>query len=232
MKAGFASQVTFKEPVFTLASAQGAATAKPVGGPSKRAFDIVLALSGLFIVLPLLVLLAILIWQHDGKSPFFGHRRVGRNGRPFKCWKFRSMRPDASEVLAAHLKASPEAAREWAETRKLRQDPRVTPIGRILRVSSLDELPQLFNVLAGHMSIVGPRPIVDDEINRYGSDVAYYLACRPGLTGLWQVSGRSDTSYADRVRFDTHYAENWSMWRDTQIVVRTVPVLLGRKGSY
>ena len=138
---------------------------------------------------------------------------------------------NSGDVLATLLQNDAEAAREWADTQKLRKDPRVTSIGRVLRMTSLDELPQLFNVLLGQMSLVGPRPIVASEVERYGSDFAAYRSCRPGLTGLWQISGRSDCSYAERVGFDVSYANGWSLWRDTVIVARTVPAVLQRKGS-
>lgn len=204
----------------------------PVGGYSKRGFDISIAATALLFLLPLIILVAFLVWIQDRRNPFFGHARIGSHGRTFKCLKFRSMVTNSADVLAKLLSEDEDAAREWAETQKLRRDPRVTPVGRLLRLSSLDELPQLFNVLSGEMSLVGPRPIVAAEIERYGVDFDHYCACRPGVTGLWQISGRSDTSYAERVRYDVAYASRWSFWRDAAIVARTVPVVLQRKGSY
>ena len=203
----------------------------PTGGAVKRGFDISIATIAIIVFLPIMTIVMFLIWWHDRGNPLFGHTRIGCGGRSFKCLKFRSMVPNSSEVLAALLKSDPEAAREWAETQKLRQDPRITPIGRLLRLSSLDELPQLFNVLRGDMSIVGPRPIVAGEIERYGTHFEQYRGCRPGVTGLWQVSGRSDCSYTERVRYDVLYASRWSLMRDLAILLKTVPAVLGRKGS-
>ena len=193
-------------------------TEQALGGTTKRAFDITLAVTILVIMLPIMAIVATLVWWHDGRSPFFAHRRLGRGGRFFPCLKFRSMVHDA-------------AARDWLETQKLRNDPRITPIGRLLRVSSLDELPQLLNVIMGDMSIVGPRPIVPAEIDRYGADYGRYSACRPGMTGLWQISGRGDCTYAERVRLDVQYANCWSFWRDVVILVKTLPAVLAQKGS-
>jgi Undecaprenyl-phosphate galactose phosphotransferase WbaP len=207
-------------------------SARPIGGALKRSFDVALSAIGIVIISPIFAVLAFLIWAQDGKKPFYSHWRIGRNGRPFKCLKFRSMVPNSSEVLAKLLRSDPKASREWAESQKLHNDPRITPLGRLLRSSSLDELPQLINVLRGEMSIVGPRPIVDAEITRYGQEFERYCACRPGLTGLWQVSGRSDTSYQDRVKFDCAYVSDWSLWLDMAIVVRTIPAVLSQRGSY
>ena len=204
---------------------------QPVGGRTKRVFDITVALAALLILAPIIVIVAVLIWWHDGGSPFYAHQRVGHGGSRFACFKFRSMVANSPQVLAELLASDVVAAREWAATQKLRSDPRVTPIGRLLRMSSLDELPQLFNVLFGQMSIVGPRPIVFAEVARYGSDYQHYRVCRPGLTGVWQISGRSDTSYAERVRYDVRYTACWSFWRDVLIVLKTVPVVVSRRGS-
>ena len=224
--------VTVASATFDLREAQSDSQERPISEAAKRGVDVSIAVVALAILLPILLITAFLVWCNDRKSPFFGHLRLGRHGRMFRCWKFRSMQPDASEVLSAYLAANPAAALEWAATQKLRDDPRITPIGRVLRLTSLDELPQLWNVVIGQMSLVGPRPIVLDEVDRYGAQIRYYLMCRPGLTGLWQISGRSDTSYAERVRFDAHYAQSWSVWRDVSIVLRTVPILLSRRGSY
>jgi len=156
----------------------------------------------------------------------FRHKRIGFNGREFGCFKFRTMVTNAEECLRQLLEADPAAAAEWAATRKLRSDPRVTLIGGILRKSSLDELPQLFNVIKGDMSIVGPRPVTRDELAMYEGSQGAYLSCRPGITGLWQVSGRSSTTYSKRVACDTFYAANWSMLLDAKILIVTIPALL------
>ncbi|HBQ2175900.1 TPA: sugar transferase, partial [Klebsiella pneumoniae] len=158
--------------------------------------------------------------------------RVGKNGHKFKCLKFRSMVINSQEVLSKLLENDPVARVEWDTTFKLKNDPRVTPIGRFLRRTSLDELPQLFNVLRGEMSLVGPRPIITDELARYNDEVAYYLLSKPGMTGLWQVSGRSDVDYDTRVYLDAWYVKNWSMWNDIAILFKTVGVVLKRDGAY
>ncbi len=152
----------------------------------------------------------------------FSHGRVGFNGRMFKCYKFRSMVTDSQRVLEEHLAHNPDAAREWQATQKLRRDPRITVFGQMLRKSSLDELPQLFNIVLGDMSCVGPRPVVADELQRYGIFAADYLRTRPGLTGLWQVNGRSNTDYSRRVFLDSQYVRTWSLGGDIAILVRTV----------
>jgi exopolysaccharide production protein ExoY len=198
----------------------------------KRSFDAGVAALGLLLLSPLLLLVALAIWSVDGGSPLYRHRRLGRGGRSFDCLKFRSMRTDGDAVLARHLERNPVARAEWARTRKLKDDPRVTPIGQMLRKSSLDELPQLFNILRGDMSLVGPRPIVEAEVEKYGDAAAAYFAVRPGLTGAWQVSGRSDTTYAERVRLDRHYVESRSFAGDMMIIVRTIPAVFLVKGSY
>jgi exopolysaccharide production protein ExoY len=206
--------------------------APQLGGAVKRAMDIILALCGLAALAPLLALLALGVWLQDGGSPFYGQWRVGYGGRRFRCWKFRSMVKDADARLRAHLAQDPAAAAEWAETFKLKNDPRITLLGRLLRKSSLDELPQLFNILIGEMSLVGPRPVVNEELARFGASLRHYLRCRPGLTGLWQVSGRSDTSYAERVKLDRVYVERWSVWSDMAIIARTPLALVAGAGAY
>lgn len=203
-----------------------------LGGKPKRFFDISIAFIALLIFMPLMVVLALAVWAHDGETPFFGHQRLGFKGGAFKCFKFRSMVPNASEALAAHLAVNPSARLEWSETQKLRSDPRITPLGHILRRTSLDELPQLINVIRGEMSLVGPRPIVSDEIEKYGQQFDQYCSCRPGLTGLWQVNGRGACSYEDRVCFDAEYVHAWSFALDLKIIMKTLLVVLARKGSY
>ena len=204
----------------------------PIGGTLKRAFDVAGALVGLLLLGPLILLLAALVKFSDGGSAFYSHRRVGRNGEFFDCLKFRTMMADGERVLAAHLRRNPEARREWHATRKLRNDPRVTPVGAVLRKLSLDELPQLINILRGEMSLVGPRPVVADELERYGRAAEWYLRSRPGLTGLWQISGRSDVSYDRRVALDRHYAQNWSLAADLLIILKTIPAVCLSRGSY
>lgn len=198
----------------------------PHGGISKRLTDILISSIALFALLPLMLMIAALIKLTSGGSAIYAHPRVGFNGRIFKCYKFRSMFANADQALARWLAANPDAAAEWRETQKLREDPRITPIGRFLRKSSLDELPQLFNVLIGDMSLVGPRPIVDAELQRYGEYVGDYLRTRPGITGIWQVSGRNNISYADRVAMDRLYVRQWSWARDMGLLLMTVPAVL------
>ena len=168
----------------------------------------------------------------DGGNVLFGHERVGRNGKKFKCLKFRTMVKNANEVLERLLFEDESARKEWNEGYKLKQDPRITPIGRFLRKSSLDELPQLWNVLKGEMSLVGPRPIIDKEIPKYHMEADLYLSARPGITGLWQISGRNDADYASRVALDSWYVRNWSLWYDIYILLRTMVVVLKRDGAY
>jgi exopolysaccharide production protein ExoY len=195
--------------------------AKPLGGLVKRAIDVVIALATIILLLPVVPIIMGLIRLAMGGPIFFAHDRIGYRGKPFRCYKFRTMVTDAEEVLARHLAEDPHAAQEWNETRKLRNDPRVTFIGRLLRKSSLDELPQLINVLRGEMSCVGPRPIVVSELRRYGPHAVEYLQARPGLTGIWQVSGRNGLDYANRAALDCHYVRNWSLWKDLVILGRT-----------
>jgi exopolysaccharide production protein ExoY len=181
---------------------------------------------------PLLVLVALSIFVYDGGPMLFAHRRVGRDGRTFRCLKFRSMAVDAEARLERLLATDAAARREWQADHKLRSDPRITPVGGFLRKTSLDELPQLFNVLRGEMSLVGPRPVVQDEARRYGRRFAHYCAVRPGITGLWQVSGRNDVSYGRRVALDVLYTRHKSLRLDLAILMRTVPAVLLRSGSY
>jgi exopolysaccharide production protein ExoY len=206
--------------------------AVPIGTFSKRLADIVLALSGIVLLAPLLFICYLLTIAMSPGPALFRHRRVGFGGRHFDCLKFRTMRTDAPERLRELLASDPAAADEWASSRKLKQDPRVTGFGAILRKSSLDELPQLFNVLRGEMSIVGPRPVTDEELERYTTSIAAYLACRPGITGLWQVSGRSATTYEKRVACDAFYAQNWSMALDAKILIVTLPALLESETAF
>jgi exopolysaccharide production protein ExoY len=197
-----------------------------------RAMDVGIVLVALLVLMPLLVLIAVAIVFQDGGPVPFWHRRIGRGGKPFYCLKFRTMGVGAEARLASILASSPAARAEWAKDHKLRMDPRVTPLGGFLRRSSLDELPQLFNVLRGEMSVVGPRPIVDAEISRYGRRFQHYCAVKPGITGLWQVSGRNDVNYRSRVALDCLYVRSKSPWLYVWIVVATIPAVIMRKGSY
>lgn len=198
---------------------------------SKRVFDRVSAVLLLVFFAPFLILVVAALLVTEGRPIFFGHTRVGRGGRPFRCLKFRTMVPDAEARLQRLLESDPAARQEWAETHKLSQDPRVSCIGHFLRRTSLDELPQLFNVLRGEMSLVGPRPIVEDESIHYGPHFAEYLSVRPGLTGAWQVSGRSTTTYAQRVAIDVAYVRGRSFMGDLGVLLRTVRVVLLREGA-
>lgn len=197
----------------------------------KRGTDVLGAALLLLVLAPLLAYLALRI-KSDGGPAIFAHKRVGRGGELFRCYKFRTMQVDAEKHLRELLASDPAAQAEWDREFKLRNDPRVTPIGGLLRRTSLDELPQLFNVLQGHMSLVGPRPVIEAELERYGDDVDYFLMVRPGMTGLWQVSGRNDVDYDTRVYLDTWYVKNWSMWYDIAILFKTVKVVFSRRGAY
>lgn len=198
---------------------------------AKRVFDIAGSAALLVLLAPFFATIAWRI-RRDGGRAFYAHVRVGRHGRPFKCYKFRSMIANADQVLAEVLASDPAARAEWERDFKLKNDPRITPVGAFLRKTSLDELPQLWNVLKGEMSMVGPRPIVTAELERYGDLVGYYLEARPGMTGLWQISGRNDVDYADRVNLDAWYVKNWSLWYDIAILLKTVKVVLGKSGAY
>lgn len=197
----------------------------------KRAFDIVGALSIILMLMPALLVLGFLVGR-DGGPPIYGHERVGMNGRKFKCLKFRSMVINSKEVLEEVLRTDPIARAEWDKDFKLKNDPRITKVGHFIRKTSLDELPQLWNVVRGDMSLVGPRPVIEDELCRYAGDVDYYLMAKPGMTGLWQVSGRNDVDYETRVYFDSWYVKNWSLWNDIAILFKTVGVVLKRDGAY
>ena len=198
----------------------------------KRLFDLILSIVGTICISPLLLLLAIMIFLEDKGAPIFAHRRIGRDGKEFPCYKFRSMVVDSKERLEKYLADNPEAREEWEREFKLKDDPRVTKIGAFLRRSSLDELPQLFNVIKGEMSLVGPRPIVRDEIVKYGEFIEDFYLVPPGMTGLWQISGRSDTTYEERVQMDSWYVRNWSIWLDIFYLFKTVQVVLRGKGAY
>jgi exopolysaccharide production protein ExoY len=189
------------------------------------------ALVLLLLAAPLMLLVAWLIWRRDGAPVLFAHYRVGRNGELFQCLKFRSMYRDSERLLQQLLRSDPLARAEWERDQKLSHDPRVTPIGQLLRKTSLDELPQLFNVLRGEMSLVGPRPITTGELARYGAARWHYLSVTPGMTGLWQVSGRNNTTYDERVALDRRYVEERSVGLDLSILWRTLGVVLTRDGA-
>jgi Undecaprenyl-phosphate galactose phosphotransferase WbaP len=198
----------------------------------KRGMDLAGAGLALAVLMPIFLVIALLV-RADGGPAFYAHQRIGRGGRAFGCLKFRSMVTNSAERLAEVLASDPAARAEWEATRKLKNDPRVTWIGRILRATSLDELPQLINVLRGEMSLVGPRPVLASELaTYYGAATQHYLAVRPGITGLWQVSGRSETSYAQRVALDVAYVTSPSIWADIHILMRTPAAVLARRGAY
>ena len=196
----------------------------------KVVIEWLLALLGVIVLLPLMTVIAAAV-KLDGGPVLYRHLRIGKDGRQFYCLKFRSMRVDGDIVLTRFLQETPEAIAEWVASCKLTADPRVTGVGRFLRVTSLDELPQLINIIRLEMSLVGPRPIVAAELPRYGSDVSYYLSIRPGLTGLWQVSGRTGLSYEQRVSLDSFYVKNWSLLNDLRIILVTVPAVIMRRGA-
>jgi undecaprenyl-phosphate galactose phosphotransferase len=197
----------------------------------KRGFDLLGASLLLLLLSPLFLVLSAFI-RKTGATAFYDHPRIGQNGKPFNCLKFRSMRPDADKVLRELLENDPIARAEWDKDFKLKNDPRITPVGHFLRKTSLDELPQLINVLKGEMSLVGPRPIVQAELARYGERAGLYLQVTPGITGLWQISGRNDTTYTARVALDAWYVQNWSLWYDIVILFKTVDVVFSRRGAY
>jgi Undecaprenyl-phosphate galactose phosphotransferase WbaP len=200
--------------------------------PLKRTLDLTVALTLGIVVLPLVALIVALIRVSSPGPIFYGQERIGRLGRRFKAWKFRTMLPDADAVLARYLEEHPELAAEWKANHKLRSDPRITWIGRWLRSTSLDELPQVWNVIVGEMSLVGPRPIVTAEIDKYAEHYEQYVQVLPGITGLWQVSGRNNTTYEERVALDVYYVQNWSLWLDIYILACTAKVVLLCEGAY
>lgn len=217
-----------------VAGAAPLRAAEPAKGlyPSvfKRVFDIVLVL----LLLPfigLVIALLALATRRDGGPAFYGHVRIGRGGRPFSCWKIRTMVTDSGARLAAHLAADPAAAAEWARDFKLRHDPRITPLGNFLRKTSLDELPQIWNVLKGEMSFVGPRPVTREELARYKTAAKAYLAVRPGITGIWQVSGRNDIPYQTRITLDENYAKNINLKQDIKIIIKTANAVMTKTGK-
>jgi Undecaprenyl-phosphate galactose phosphotransferase WbaP len=198
----------------------------------KRMMDIVISFMLGIASLPLLILTALMIRLDSPGPVIYRQERVGKDGHKIKIFKFRSMQANAEKILAEYMTKHPHAQREWLQTQKLQDDPRITRVGKWIRKFSIDELPQLFNVLRGEMSLVGPRPIVESEIQRYQDYFDTYGTVRPGVTGMWQVSGRSRTTYEQRVLYDVYYVRNWSLWLDLYILLRTVWVVLSRDGAY
>ena len=212
----------------------------PASGPErlfryrvvKRGADLVLVIGMSILLLPVLFVIAAAVWLSSPGPILFSHRRIRRHGEFFTMWKFRTMCINSGEVLERYLMEHPEARAEWRATHKLKCDPRVTRVGRLLRKTSMDELPQLWNVLNGTMSLVGPRPIVAAEVEKYGEQFWDYCAVKPGITGLWQVSGRSELSYSQRVELDRQYAQGWSLGTDAKILLRTWSSVVNRDGAY
>jgi len=198
----------------------------------KRFMDLALVITGGILILPFLLLIAFLIKINSAGPVLYKHKRLGKDGKHFYAYKFRSMVIDAQERLTKMLESDPAIKTEWEKNQKLQNDPRITSLGKFLRRTSLDEFPQLINILKGEMSLVGPRPIVDDEVKKYGEDYDRIFSIKPGLTGLWQVSGRSDTDYRDRVTYDSYYLQSWSVWLDLWIIFKTFGVVLIGKGAY
>ena len=200
---------------------------------AKKIFDIVFSIMVMGIVIPVsIVVMALIMIESPGAAPIFKHYRVGKDGKLFPCYKFRSMIPNAQEKLKEYLKENPEANEEWNKYFKLKHDPRITKIGRIIRKTSIDELPQFLNVLKGEMSWVGPRPIIRDEEHYYGKYIKDYYSVLPGITGMWQANGRSDTGYTERVAMDVWYVRNWSIWIDIALVCKTAKGVIFGKGAY
>ena len=213
--------------------ARSAADARPTpDSAARRALDVVIAAAVIVLLAPLLVVVAVMVWAQDGGPALFAHERIGLGGTRFKCLKFRTMLTDSETRLATLLATDPAARAEWARDHKLRCDPRITRLGRFLRRSSIDELPQLFNVLRGEMSLVGPRPIVQAEVARYGRRFRHYARVKPGITGLWQVSGRNNTTYRRRIALDSAYGRRVSLGLYVKILILTVPAVLLSRGSF
>lgn len=201
--------------------------------PLKRLFDVVFSALVLICGMPLFLLLALLIRTTSSGSPIYSHQRVGRGGKPFRCYKFRTMYADADARLSELLAHDPDKREEWRLNHKLKNDPRITPLGRLLRQTSLDELPQFWNVVLGHLSVVGPRPVVAQEIATHFGDKAHkILSVRPGLTGIWQISGRSNISYEARLHLDEQYVDTLSLTHDLKLICKTIPCMFTRKGAY
>ncbi len=204
----------------------------PLARVTKRSMDTIAAILGCILLMPLLFYLAVAVKMSSRGPIFYGHERIGRYGRRFRAWKFRTMFQNSHLVLDQYLDENPDAKEEWERDHKLRYDPRITRIGRFLRKTSLDELPQLWNVIRGEMSLVGPRPIVTAEIEKYGPYFGLFTMVKPGITGLWQVSGRNNTTYEERVQLDAYYVRNWSPWLDVYLLLKTIRIVLFAHGAY
>lgn len=202
-----------------------------MNGPVKRLIDIFLSVGILIILAPLLLIVALLI-RRDGGPALYRQDRIGRNGKRFSIVKFRSMRVDADEVLAEILASDSAIKQEWDEFQKLKDDPRITPIGKFLRASSIDELPQFLNVLWGDMSVVGQRPILPEQVSAYGSHIAEYERARPGITGLWQISGRNEVNFETRVFMGSQYINRWTLWQDIKIMAKTPSAILFKQDAF
>lgn len=204
---------------------------EPLWAILKLAIDMLGAFSLLVLASPLFIFIAYKI-RKDGGPAFYSHERIGKNGKPFNCIKFRSMIINSQEVLDELLANDEEARAEWEREFKLKSDPRITPVGNFIRKTSLDELPQLVNVLKGEMSLVGPRPVIAEEQKYYGENWDEFLSVKPGMTGLWQVSGRNDTTYDERVNLDIQYIRDWTLWMDIKIAYKTIFIIINPKGAY
>jgi len=198
----------------------------------KRTLDLTFIAITSPLLLPIFGLISLVVWASSSGGIFYSQKRIGQGGKTIRIWKFRTMVKNADEVLERHLEQSPKLKKEWDKNHKLKGDPRVTRVGRFLRKSSLDELPQVWNILRGEMSLVGPRPIIDAEVRHYGDKYKVYLQVKPGITGLWQVSGRNNLNYATRVRLDEYYVRNWSVWFDLHIIARTPWTIITGTGAY
>ena len=227
---GVEAQVLFTEEILMLHMRNNLAMRR--NKIYKRIFDLICTIGGGVLILPIIAVVALLVAIDNKGNVIFAHRRIGKNGKEFPCYKFQSMVPNAQEILQDYLAKNPEARKEWEESFKLTNDPRVTKLGAFLRKTSLDELPQLWNVIKGDMSLVGPRPIVKKEIERYGEYFREYAMVLPGITGMWQASGRSDTTYEERVSMDTWYVRNWSVWLDIMYLAKTFTAVIFGKGAY
>lgn len=226
---------TYKDILISHPAGQGILHSRevvePIGGRFKHNFDLMLGLVALVVLFPLLVAIWLLVRLFDGGPAIVRHQRMGYGAQEFECLKFRTMVLNSDQVLCEYLKNNSKAAEEWATKQKLAKDPRVTRLGWFLRQTSLDELPQLWNVLRGEMSLVGPRPVTFGEIKRYGAAAFDYYRARPGISGLWQVSGRSKLPYETRVELDKAYVRTWSIWKDLRILGKTLPCLFDPEAS-
>ena len=228
--AGVDASILFSEKILMLNIRNN--LSRPYNRYIKRIFDLCCTIIGGILISPILIILAIIVAVENRGNIIFAHERVGKNGKKFPCYKFQTMVPNAQERLEKYLAENPAAKKEWDESFKLTNDPRVTKLGAFLRRTSLDELPQLWNVIMGDMSLVGPRPIVEKEVEKYGENIREYYMVLPGITGMWQVSGRSDTTYPERVAMDTWYVRNWSIWIDVMYLFKTVKAVFTAKGAY